>query len=70
MVINLSGLKVRSIEPGAVYPKNARWCFAVMVNGHAWESQEPYETAHAAKQDMREEVRRLRSVHCLEPMAA
>lgn len=69
-MINRSGLKVRSIEPGVVYPKNKGWHYAVIVNGHVWESGEHYSSSRAAKQDQREEVRRLRRVHCLEPIAA
>ena len=71
--MNISGIKVRSIEPGRVMVLNHnaktnvyQFQFCVMVNGNiSYPDSESYTNAAECKQKMRETVRVLRRQHGL-----
>ncbi len=68
-MINVSGMKVASVNPGMVIPAKEAdsWKFTIVLNGISVEDNELLQSTSAAKQRMREEVYRLRRVHCLVP---
>lgn len=65
MSFNLQGIKVRTLNPGAVVNTGHGWKFSIVVNGHYLYQARSYESENAAKQAMREEVAMLRRRHGL-----
>lgn len=71
--MNISGIKVRSIDPGRVMILNHdaktnayQFQFSIMVNGNiSYPDSESYTNAAECKQKMREAVRVLRLQHGL-----
>ena len=68
--MNLSGMKVKTVNPGRVSPSRHNMAgggfrFSVVVNGVTYYDNIVYESDSACKQAMREKVHMLRKQHAV-----